>query len=100
MLFRSVSGSGADAAPYFRIFNPITQGIKFDPEAQYVSKWVPEISRLPLDVIHAPWTATKEVLSKAKVDLGKTYPHPIVDHSMARQRALDGYASMRNSKKL
>ncbi|MFM7085196.1 MAG: cryptochrome/photolyase family protein [Hyphomicrobium sp.] len=94
-----VAGSGADAAPYFRIFNPVTQGEKFDPEAHYVKKWVPEISRLPLNVIHAPWTATSEVLSFAKVELGKTYPHPIVDHNSARQKALDGYARIRNSKK-
>ncbi len=90
-----VAGSGADAAPYFRIFNPITQGEKFDAEAIYVRRWVPEIAKLPDDVIHAPWTASAAVLAKAGVTLGKTYPLPIVDHADARQRALDGYAAMR-----
>lgn len=94
-----VAGSGADAAPYFRIFNPVTQGMKFDPEAHYVRKWVPELSRLPSDVIHSPWTASNDVLSSAKVSLGKTYPQPIVDHNMARQQALAGYAHIRNAKK-
>jgi deoxyribodipyrimidine photo-lyase len=90
-----VAGSGADAAPYFRIFNPITQGEKFDAEAAYVRHWVPEIAKLPDDVIHAPWTASAAVLAKAGVVLGKSYPLPIVDHAAARQRALDGYAAMR-----
>lgn len=90
-----VAGSGADAAPYFRIFNPITQGEKFDADAAYVRRWVPEIAGLPDEVIHAPWTASATVLARAGVTLGKTYPLPLVDHSQARQRALDGYSSMR-----
>jgi len=90
-----VAGSGADAAPYFRIFNPITQGEKFDAEAAYVRRWVPEIAKLPDDVIHAPWTASATILARAGVTLGKSYPLPIVDHAVARQRALDGYAAMR-----
>ena len=90
-----VAGSGADAAPYFRIFNPITQGEKFDAEAAYVRRWVPEIAELPDDCIHAPWTAPVAVLAKTGVALGKTYPLPIVDHFEARQRALAGYAAMR-----
>jgi deoxyribodipyrimidine photo-lyase len=90
-----VAGSGADAAPYFRIFNPITQGEKFDTDATYVRRWVPEIAQLPDGVIHAPWTAPKAVLDKAGITLGETYPLPIVDHAAARQRALDGYAAMR-----
>ena len=91
-----VAGSGADAAPYFRIFNPITQGEKFDAKAAYVRRWVPEIANLPDDVIHAPWTASAEVLKKAGVTLGRDYPRPIVDHAEARQRALEGYAAMRS----
>ena len=91
-----VAGSGADAAPYFRIFNPITQGEKFDADAAYVRQWVPEIAGLPDDVIHAPWTASASVLAKAGVSLGKTYPLPLVDHAEARQRALEGYAAMRS----
>jgi deoxyribodipyrimidine photo-lyase len=93
-----VAGSGADAAPYFRIFNPVSQGEKFDAEAAYVRRWVPEIARLPDDVIHAPWTAPAAVLAKAGVRLGVTYPLPIVDHAAARQRALEGYAAIRTAK--
>ncbi len=90
-----VAGSGADAAPYFRIFAPVTQGEKFDPEAVYVRRWVPEIARLPNSVIHAPWTAPDAILKTAGVVLGKTYPHPIVDHAAARQLALAGYEKVK-----
>ncbi|HEX4675616.1 MAG TPA: deoxyribodipyrimidine photo-lyase [Steroidobacteraceae bacterium] len=83
-----VAGSGADAAPYFRIFNPILQGEKFDPNGDYVRRWVPELARLPAKIIHKPWTAKPEQLDAAGVRLGKTYPRPIVDHDMARRRAL------------
>jgi deoxyribodipyrimidine photo-lyase len=83
-----VAGSGADAAPYFRIFNPITQGEKFDPEGKYVRRWVPELARLPSPLIHAPWSASAEDLDAAGVTLGKTYPLPLVDHAEARARAL------------
>ncbi|WP_186115980.1 cryptochrome/photolyase family protein [Burkholderia gladioli] len=83
-----VAGCGADAAPYFRIFNPVTQGRKFDPEGDYVRRWVPELARLPADAIHEPWRAKPIVLEAAGVVLGQTYPEPIVDHDAARQRAL------------
>jgi deoxyribodipyrimidine photo-lyase len=83
-----VAGSGADAAPYFRIFNPILQGEKFDPEGIYVRRWVPELARLPAAVIHKPWTAKPAQLAAAGIQLGKTYPYPIVDHDKARHRAL------------
>lgn len=83
-----VAGSGADAAPYFRIFNPILQGEKFDPDGAYVRRWVPELARLPSKIIHKPWTAKAKQLAEAGVRLGKTYPHPIVDHDKARTRAL------------
>jgi deoxyribodipyrimidine photo-lyase len=83
-----VAGSGADAAPYFRIFNPILQGEKFDPQGDYVRRWVPELARLPSKVIHKPWTAKAEQLATAGVRLGKTYPRPVVDHDKARHRAL------------
>ncbi|MBX9683957.1 MAG: DNA photolyase family protein [Hyphomicrobium sp.] len=86
-----VAGSGADAAPYFRIFNPVTQGGKFDPEGVYVRTWVPELKGLPNALIHAPWTAPPLILSGAGVTLGKTYPKPIVDHAAARVRALAAY---------
>jgi deoxyribodipyrimidine photo-lyase len=84
-----VAGSGADASPYFRVFNPITQGTKFDAEGRYVRHWVPEIAPIPDKWIHAPWTAPPEVLRDAGVRLGATYPRPIVDHAQARDRALD-----------
>lgn len=92
-----VAGSGADAQPYFRIFNPMLQSAKFDPDGAYVRRWVPELGRLPVPALHAPWTATPEVLSRAGLVLGRDYPRPIVDHAMARQRALDAYARMREA---
>ena len=90
-----VAGSGADAAPYFRIFNPITQGETFDPDGLYVRRWVPEIAGLPNDVLHAPWTAPPAILAASDVELGRTYPLPIVDHAYARERALAGYESVK-----
>lgn len=84
-----VAGSGADAAPYFRIFNPVVQGQKFDPQGHYVRRWVPELRALPDRWIQAPWTAPYSLLSDAGVRLGTTYPRPIVDHSFARARALE-----------
>ena len=86
-----VAGSGADAAPYFRIFNPIAQGQKFDPEGEYVKRWCPELTDMPKKFVHAPWEAPAMTLASAGVELGKTYPEPIVDHKTARQGALDAY---------
>jgi deoxyribodipyrimidine photo-lyase len=83
-----VAGSGADAAPYFRIFNPVLQGEKFDPDGAYVRRFVPELARLPNAVLHRPWEAPRETLAKAGVILGQTYPQPIVEHAAARARAL------------
>ncbi|MBI1358985.1 MAG: deoxyribodipyrimidine photo-lyase [Alphaproteobacteria bacterium] len=88
-----VAGSGADAAPYFRVFNPVLQGEKFDPEGDYVRHWVPELSHLSAKHIHHPWTADEDALAEAGVTLGDTYPRPIVDHAAARKRALDAYAA-------
>ncbi len=90
-----VAGCGADAAPYFRIFNPIIQGQKFDPKGNYVRHWVPELARLPSKVIHQPWAAPEQVLQEAGVALGRDYPKPIVEHSFARQRALGALAQMK-----
>ncbi|MDH3241557.1 MAG: DNA photolyase family protein [Alphaproteobacteria bacterium] len=84
-----VAGCGADAAPYFRIFNPVLQGRKFDPLGGYVRKWVPEIAGLPDRVLHSPWEATEGELSAAGLTLGRDYPLPIVDHGFARARALE-----------
>ncbi|MDD5217582.1 MAG: deoxyribodipyrimidine photo-lyase [Candidatus Omnitrophica bacterium] len=86
-----VAGCGADAAPYFRIFNPVLQGEKFDPEGDYVRRWVGELKRLPKAWIHKPWDAPHRVLSQAGIVLGKHYPKPIVEHEFARQRALGAH---------
>jgi deoxyribodipyrimidine photo-lyase len=88
-----VAGSGADAAPYFRIFNPVLQGRKFDPGGAYVRRWIPELARLEADAIHAPWTAAPDALRRAGVRLGETYPAPLVDHAFARARALAAFAA-------
>jgi len=89
-----VAGSGADAAPFFRIFNPILQGEKFDPDGAYVRRFVPELAECPADFIHKPWLAPKPALQKAGITLGKTYPSPIVDHAQARERALAAFKSL------
>jgi len=85
------AGCGADAAPYFRIFNPITQGRKFDPNGDFVRRWIPELAELPAKYIHGPWEAPASVLNDAGVTLGETYPAPIVDHQEARERALAAF---------
>ncbi|MDJ0878815.1 MAG: deoxyribodipyrimidine photo-lyase [Halieaceae bacterium] len=92
-----VAGSGADAAPYFRIFNPTAQGEKFDGQGEYVRHWVPEVAGLPDKYLHAPWTAPDEVLSTAGITLGVDYPQPLVDHKQARQAALDAYGEIRQA---
>lgn len=83
------AGCGADAAPYFRIFNPVTQGEKFDPQGDYVRHWIPEIKRLPSEWVHKPWEAPPRLLAEAGIELGSAYPLPIVDHREARSRALE-----------
>jgi len=88
-----IAGCGADAAPYFRIFNPILQSEKFDKDAQYIKKYVPELKNLEAKYIHAPWDAPAEALKKAGIELGKDYPKPIVDHSKARDRAMEAFQS-------
>jgi deoxyribodipyrimidine photo-lyase len=94
-----VAGCGADAAPYFRIFNPVAQGEKFDPNGNYVRRWVPELSRLPAEWIHKPWEAPTNVLTEAGVKLGVTYPEPIVAHYTARIRALAALATLKKGKR-
>jgi deoxyribodipyrimidine photo-lyase len=86
-----VAGSGADAAPYFRIFNPVLQGIKFDPTGAYVKHWIPELSKLPLQYTHEPYMAPEHVLQEASIELGKNYPLPIVDHNKQKRLALEAY---------
>ncbi|MEM8945217.1 MAG: deoxyribodipyrimidine photo-lyase [Planctomycetota bacterium] len=92
------AGCGADAAPYFRIFNPITQGEKFDPAGEYIRRWVPELAALPNKWLYQPWAAPDEVLADAGVALGSDYPEPIVDHPTARQAALDAYQAVKVEK--
>lgn len=84
-----VAGCGVDAAPYFRIFNPVLQGEKFDPQGEYVRRWIPELGKLSNKVIHQPWTASPQLLKAGGVELGRTYPQPIVDHNKARNIALE-----------
>ncbi len=91
-----VAGSGADASPFFRIFNPILQGEKFDPDGRYVRTFVPELEDLDPAYIHKPFAASANVLEKAGIELGKTYPKPIVDHARARERALTAYKSLKD----
>jgi deoxyribodipyrimidine photo-lyase len=86
-----VAGCGADAAPYFRVFNPVLQGKKFDPAGDYVRKFVPELAALPDEHIHAPWDAPEIVLTNARVTLGDTYPKPVIDLMEGRNRALAAY---------
>jgi len=90
-----VAGCGADAAPYFRVFNPVLQGQKFDANGAYVRRYVPEIAALPDEFIHAPWTSPKNVLTNARVTLGETYPLPIVDLMEGRDRALKAYETVK-----
>jgi deoxyribodipyrimidine photo-lyase len=90
-----VAGSGPDAQPFFRIFNPVTQGEKFDPAGAYVRRFVPEIARLPDRFIHKPWLAPADALAAAGITLGETYPLPLVDHSTARAHALNAFLQMR-----
>jgi deoxyribodipyrimidine photo-lyase len=94
-----IAGCGADPSPFFRVFNPVLQGEKFDPDGAYVSRYVPELAKLPPKFIHHPWDAPDDVLAKAGVTLGKTYPHPIVDHAAARDRALEALRTMRRQVK-
>ncbi len=89
------AGCGADAAPYFRIFNPVSQGAKFDPHGDYVRRWVPELARLPAEWIHQPWAAPPEVLARAGVELDRDYPQPVVRHAIAREVALEAWAKIK-----
>lgn len=91
-----IAGCGADAAPYFRIFNPVTQSQKFDPKGVYIKTYLPELEHLPTKYIAAPWEAPESVLVKANITLGKTYPHPIVDLKVSREQALSAFSQLKN----
>jgi deoxyribodipyrimidine photo-lyase len=93
-----VAGCGADAAPYFRIFNPVLQGNKFDPEGKYVRKYVPELTGLPNQYIHAPWEAEERILAAAQVKLGSNYPRPIINLAEGRERALAAFKTVTDFK--
>jgi deoxyribodipyrimidine photo-lyase len=92
-----VAGCGADAAPFFRIFNPTSQGTKFDPDGIYVRRWVPELARLPNKWIHEPWNAPPEVLAGAGIELGEHYPQRLVEHNRARLEALEAFSALKSS---
>jgi len=92
-----VAGCGADAAPYFRIFNPILQGEKFDKAGIYTKKWVPELKSMPNEFLHKPWELDKKNQENLKIIIGKDYPSPIVDHKVARNAALEAFKSIKNS---
>jgi deoxyribodipyrimidine photo-lyase len=93
------AGCGVDAAPYFRVFNPILQGEKFDPDGSYVRQWVPELRELPAEYIHQPWNAPPLVLQAAQVRPGENYPKPLVDHATAREAALAAFAAMKTGER-
>jgi len=90
-----VAGCGADAAPYFRIFNPVTQGQKFDPDGIYIKQYLPELAHLPTKHLYAPWLAPSEVLQAAGISLGEDYPHPVVDLKASREAALAAFSSLK-----
>lgn len=91
------AGTGTDAAPYFRIFNPVAQGQKFDPDGAYVRRWVPELRAVPTAYIHAPWRMPEEMQRKVGCRIGVDYPAPIVDHAMARARTLAAYRQSKST---
>ena len=96
MIRANSASTSADASPYFRIFNPIAQGEKFDKAGAYTRRWVPEVAELPDKFLHKPWEAPDDVLSAAGVCLGDNYPHPIVDHKTAREAALSAYSTLKS----
>jgi deoxyribodipyrimidine photo-lyase len=91
------AGTGTDAAPYFRVFNPVAQGRRFDPDGTYVRRWIPELARVPDAWIHEPWAMPDGMQAAAGCIVGRDYPAPIVDHAFARDRALAAYAAAKRS---
>ena len=90
-----IAGCGADAAPYFRVFNPVLQGKRFDPDGVFTRKYVPELEKLPDDVLFSPWEALTSQLEAAGVRLGETYPEPVIGLATSRARALAAYKEMK-----
>ena len=93
------SSSGCDAQPYFRIFNPVTQSEKFDPDGRFIRRYLPQLASLPTKALHAPWLASASTLRAAGITLGSNYPHPIVDHAQARLTTLERYGVVRSQSK-
>lgn len=91
-----VAGMGADAAPYFRVFNPVLQGHRFDPDGRYVRRWLPELSRVPAPYVHAPWTLPRDDQVACRCRVGRDYPAPVVDLRASRDRAVDRYRRARD----
>ena len=91
------SSSGCDAQPYFRIFNPVSQSRKFDPQGRFIRRYLPQLAALPDAALHAPWQASPLELQAAGVELGRNYPHPVVDHDTARTRTLMRYAVVKRA---
>ena len=89
------AGVGTDAAPYFRVFNPVAQAKRFDPDGDFVRRWVPELAHVPARYIHEPWRMPESVAGDAGVHIGREYPEPIVDLSAGRERALEAYRRAR-----
>ena len=93
-----VAGTGTDSTPYFRIFNPVTQGQKFDPSGDYIKKYVPELKNFPLKFLFCPWECPADILKNINFELGKNYPFPIVDLKESRNRALSTYNLLRQER--
>jgi deoxyribodipyrimidine photo-lyase len=91
------ASSGCDAQPYFRIFNPVSQSEKFDAQGRFIRRYLPQLAKLPDALIHAPWLARPVDLAAAGVELGKTYPLPVVDHAAAREKTLARYAVVKKA---
>ncbi|UOQ87361.1 cryptochrome/photolyase family protein [Gracilibacillus salinarum] len=94
-----VAGTGFDSSPFFRIFNPVKQAEKFDPDGTYIQKWLPELRDLPIEHLHFPQKAPEEVLQDAGITLGKDYPHPIIEHQYARERALETFQQLKKEER-
>ena len=90
-----IAGTGADAAPYFRIFNPILQGAKFDSDGKYTKKYVPELKNMPTKYLFEPWNAPPEILDSLGIELGKTYPKPIINYKHSRDKALEAFSEIK-----